>query len=326
MNFYQTLGVMESASADEIKKAYRTLAKKYHPDTNPNNKEAELKFKQVAEAYETLSDPHKKAQYDARLHGHSAGFSGNFEDVFNEWFSGLGSQLNLEVAINVPFLETRFNQQRDISFTRSTVCSACNGSGARIYNTTPCANCNGSGQFKQVAGFFTTVQTCSWCKGRGRQVLEACGHCRDGQVNETARVRVTIPAGIYSGQVLKINGEGHRIGKARGDLRIRVQVDADPRWIRREGPHIWSSVEVSYPKLVLGGTVVVDTIWGPETVVIPAKSKAGIDICLPNKGFPRLGAILPEERGNHLVTLDLKIPSELTLEHKELLQKLEALS
>jgi len=335
MNFYQTLGVADTASGDEIKRAYRSLAKKYHPDANPNNKDAELKFKQAAEAYEVLSDASKKAHYDAQLRGQAAGFSGgfggfdygtNFDNIVENLFADLQSPIHAEIAVNVPFLETRFPQQKEISYTRSVTCAACSGSGAKIFNSTACHSCNGNGQVKQSHGFFTAVQICHACKGRGRQILEVCPLCHSGQVNETAQVKITVPAGIYTGQVLKVAGEGHRVGKARGDLRIRILVDSDPRWDKREGPNVYSTAEVPYTKLVLGGSMVIETIWGPETINIPPRTKCGEAIALTNRGFPRLNGVRSDERGNHFVTFDLKMPTNITPEYQEMLKKLESLA
>jgi molecular chaperone DnaJ len=333
MNFYEILGVEQSSTEDEIKKRYKKLARQYHPDVNPNNPEAEAKFKEISAAYNILGDVDKRKKYDQELRQQNfagfpgfgfSGFSGYGGDPFDV-FRNLGGNLHLDAKIQIAFLDAKHLQTKSIKFTRKGPCKPCNGSGAKSYKQTACSLCRGRGSVTQILmGAFKTMQTCQACNGKGRQVAEPCNSCNNGLISETAELKVNIPAGIQHDQILRLAGEGNRSATARGDLRLRVEILPDPRW-RREGTHVHSSLEVDYPTLILGGNAEIDTIWGKEKINIPPKTKAGTKISLLRKGFPYVNNIHPSEKGTHFITLNLKIPNLNTPEHKNLLQGLKSL-
>ena len=332
MNLYNVLGVAQTAKADEIKRTYRTLVKKYHPDTNPDNPAAEQKFKQIAEAYEVLGDAQKRAAYDHTLLTSSfqgfdgfqgfqgfEGFGGVFSgfDVFNQ------SPLHIDLRIKLSFLDARDDHTQNIKYSRQQVCVTCKGTGAKSFAKF-CHYCKGHGKVAQNLGVIRTVQICHHCKGRGRQVKEACPKCQDGTVAESVEIALKIPAGVMSGQLLRVAKEGNRTEKGVGDLRVRVIADADPRW-ERKGAEVWSKCSLTYPIFVMGGQVEVETIWGKESVDIPPNSEVGATLVLYNKGFPRIDRMLPEERGHHNLYLALEIPKVDAKKHVNLLKQLEEL-
>jgi len=346
MTHYDVLGVSPDASASDIKRAYKQLAKKYHPDRNPDDPSAEQKFKKVSAAYEVLSDAQKRAVYDQKLRAPEGGprvhfdpFGGGF-DPFN--FGGLGGfeslfaqqaavkNLDVVVSLRLPFLDVRHPQRKIIQFKRNCLCKNCQGTGAKSFHTTDCLKCNGQGQVTKplMGGLYRAVQVCSACKGRGRRIKDNCNFCSNGLVKETAKIEVNIPAGISSNKTLRVNGEGHKTPEGDGNLCIKINVDLpgpnQPAWVR-EGDNVRLKTSVSYPRLILGGVVEVETIWGVEKVNIPPNTKVGQVMMLANKGFPRLGRLLPEERGVHYLEIDLKIPDDNSQQHKELLEKLDKL-
>jgi len=329
MNFYEILGVEQSASADEIKRKYKKLAKQYHPDANPNNPQAEDKFKEISSAYGVIGDADKRRSYDAELHQQSfGGFSGysNFGqgDPFDV-FRNLGGNLHLDAKIHIGFLEAKQWHSKSIKFTRKVLCNSCSGSGAKSYKKTACNLCRGRGTIIQILmGTFKTLQTCHACNGKGRQVAEVCGSCNDGSVSETVELKVNIPEGIQSGKILRLTGQGNRSAAGRGDLRLRVEIIPDARW-QREGSHVLSSLEVDYPTLIMGGEAEIETIWGKEKIKIPPRTKSGTRVSLLRKGFPNIGNIHPSEKGTHYVTLNLKIPDTSSPNHVKLLQELKNL-
>lgn len=329
MNFYNVLGVAQTAKADEIKRSYRNLVKQYHPDTNPNNPAAEQRFKQVAEAYEVLGDTQKRAAYDRSLAGGTfQGFQG-FEgfEGFGGLFSGFDpfnqSPLHIDLGIRLSFLDAKDSHTRNIKYSRQQVCTTCKGTGAKSFASF-CRYCKGQGRVAQSLGVVRTIQTCRHCKGRGRQVKEPCPKCQEGTVAESVEIALKIPAGVMSGQLLRVTKEGNRTEKGVGDLRVRVTTDADPRW-ERKGAEVWSRLSLTYPVFVMGGDVEVETIWGKELVKIPANSTVGSTLVLHNKGFPRIDRMLPEERGHHNFYLELEIPKVDVKKHVSLLKQLEDL-
>ena len=330
MDHYNTLGVESNATAEDIKKSYRKLAKKYHPDTNPNDPSAESNFKRVAEAYEVLSSAGGRAQYDQRLKGGPPFYGGGFGPPgFNpaDFFAGnfnpfSQSPLHLNLGIKIPFLDPKKDQVKTIKFSRNTTCEPCGGTGAKTFKPGKCYTCNGKGHIQQNMAVFSMMAVCPTCQGDGRLVDEVCKECSKGVVSEDATINVTIPAGIMPDQALRLSGQGNRSKDGVGDLQLRIMVGADPRWDRR-GADVLSKAYVSYPTLVKGGFVNVETIWGNERISIPEKTRSGTQIRLRNKGFPMLGNLMDTERGDHLLSVELLIPEELSKEHLQALSDLE---
>jgi len=341
MTHYETLGVNKKSSTDEIKSAYKKLAKKFHPDINPNNPSAEAKFKEISNAYNILSDENKRRQYDAELEGirinygpgiygqspFGADFFSNFNDLFDPFdlLQNRGQNINVIVKIRIGFLDAREQHVRSLRYNRKNICKICNGSGAKSFNG-KCVNCHGNGTLRSAAfGLFSHVQICSHCNGQGKQIREKCLNCQKGQVEESIEVNVTIPAGIMQGKNLRLIGEGHRITNGKGDLIIQVEIQEDPRW-ERHGAHVVSKLAVPYPTLVLGGEMELETIWGKEKINIMPGSKANSTIPLYGKGFPVLHGIMENERGVHNVILDLLVPRNVTNpRYLELLRELKKL-
>lgn len=336
MNYYEVLGVEESASVEDIKKAYKKLAKKWHPDANPNDPSAEQKFKEISAAHSTLSDPQKRADYDRSLRvppGFS-GFNGPFDNFGG--FSGGGfsspfdffshvempnNHLNVNAVMTLEFLDPKADIQRTVTFTRNSPCQLCQGTGIKTYGKMACGTCKGKGKVvKNLMGLLQAAQTCNRCRGKGLQPEFQC-QCADGQVPESVQVNVNVPAGIMEGKILRVAGEGHRSVDAKGDLLIKIRVKESPKF-QRKGANVYSSIQVPYPLLVLGGVIEVETIWGKEQFKIPPKTQAGTTQVLPNLGFPRLGRLLPDEKGAHYITFELLIPQTSSPEHTDLLQKL----
>jgi molecular chaperone DnaJ len=340
MSHYETLGVGESATADEVKRAYKKLAKKHHPDANPNDSSAEEKFKKISAAYAVIGDANKRAQYDneqkMRASGMPSGFGGfgGFSgfDPFSNFMGGTspfdllreaGKALNIQTALQINFLDAKESQVQPVKFHRRKPCAKCRGTGAKDYHATACPTCRGRGSVtRTLGGVLHTTQMCQTCKGKGKLVKTKCAHCKEGSNIETAEINVHIPAGIVTNKVLRLQGEGHRAADGKGDLLIKIIVASDSRWARN-GATVMSTTKVTYPTLVLGGDVEIETIWGKERVKIPPKTKSGSKLALHNKGFPRLGKILPDERGAHLLTVELDLPSDNSKQHRDLLKELQ---
>ena len=346
MTHYDTLGVAQGASEEEIRQAYKKLAKKFHPDRNPNNPQAEAKFKEIAAAYGELSDPTKRAQYDQALkYGSARSRSGpgwttvNF-DPFNPFGGGFfhGSGLDsvfrkkannnhITTSVRIGFLDAKAKHVRNIKYKRKISCKKCNGSGAKAYHAKPCASCGGAGVVTQkLMGVLHSQQRCSPCKGIGKLVKTACGACNSGFITENAEVSVNIPAGILDGKTLRVPGEGNHTNSGKGDLLISVNISPPapdgPNWTRN-GSNVILKMGVPYPTLVLGGEIEVPTIWGLEKVKIPPRTKVGETIMLPGKGFPRLGNMMSEERGVQHILVDLLVPDIHTSKHTQLLKELD---
>jgi len=335
VDYYQVLGVSKNASQDEIKKNYRKLAKQHHPDVNKDDAGSTAKFKQISQAYDVIGDPAKRQQYDLEQEGgFSAGaadFFSGFGDIFsghpfgNIIFTNLSNHLNIEMACRLDFFEPKVDSQKTIRFERNVPCKRCSGSGATSFKPGNCGVCRGTGQ-QQTRGLlaFAQISTCQHCRGLGRMPDQLCTSCSKGVVAETAQLSVTIPAGISSNKILRIPGEGHQTLRGKGDLRLLITVDPHLTF-EREGSHVVSRVEFTYPQLFKGATVEVSTIWGKEKLVIPPKIKPGTRLVLPNKGFPVPGRMMPEERGQHYIIVDLKYPDLRTEDHTQVLQQLQSL-
>lgn len=352
-DYYEVLGVDKNADDATLKKAYRALAKKYHPDMNPGDAEAEKKFKEASEAYAVLSDPEKKRQYDqfghAAFEGGAGGgyggfdFSGSdFTDIFGDLFGDLfgggrrssassngpmkGS--NVRTSVRITFEEAVFGCEKEIELTVKEECKTCKGSGAKA-GTTPetCPKCGGKGQvvFSQQSFFGTVrnVQTCPDCQGKGKVIKEKCPDCRGtGYIPMKKRFAVDIPAGIDNGQCKRLSGQGEPgvNGGSRGDVLVEVIVGRHPIFQRQE-MNIFSTVPVSFAVAALGGEIVIDTVDGKVIYEVKAGTQTDTRVRLKGKGVPSLRN--KDVRGDHYVTLVVQVPDKLSHEAKEFLKKFD---
>ena len=343
-DYYEILCVERHATQDEIKKAYRKIALKYHPDRNPDNKEAEEKFKEAAEAYEVLRDPEKRRLYD--MHGHAgvegAGFRGfnraddifsSFSDLFEDFFgfsAGHGGRRggpeagsDLRYDLTIEFAEAARGAEKEIDIVRLEECQKCKGTGAgEGSQEITCPTCNGAGQVVRTEGFFRVSSVCPRCSGQGTVLTEPCSKCSgQGRVQERRRVRVHIPAGVDTGSRLRLRGEGEagRRGGARGDLYIVLHVEPH-EFFQRRGNDILSSESISITQAALGCTITVPTIDGEEEIEVPPGTQNGDSVSLQGKGFPDLrgGAA-----GRQVVFFKVVVPDKLTERQKELLMEFE---
>ena len=352
-DYYEVLGVEKSADEAAIKKAYRALAKKYHPDMNPGDAEAEKKFKEASEAYAILSDPEKRRQYDQFGHAafdQSAGgggfggfdfsgadFSDIFGDIFGDFFggrrtardnSGPAKGSNIRTSVRITFEEAVFGTEKEIELTVKEECKTCHGSGAKP-GTTPqtCTKCGGKGQvvFTQQSFFGTVrnVQACPDCQGKGKVIKDKCTDCHGtGFVPMKKRFAVSIPAGIDNGQCKRLSGQGEPgvNGGPRGDVLVEVIVGRHPIFQRQE-TNIFSTVPVSFAVAALGGDVVIDTVDGKVIYEVKAGTQTDTRVRLKGKGVPSLRN--KDVRGDHYVTLVVQVPDKLSKEAKDLLKKFD---
>ncbi len=354
-DYYEVLGVDKNADDAALKKAYRALAKKYHPDMNPGDKEAEKKFKEASEAYAVLSDPEKRRQYDQFGHaafdggaGGAGGFGGfdfngaDFGDIFGDIFGDLfggrrGSAgarsdpmkgANLRTSVRITFEEAVFGTEKEIELTVKEECKTCHGTGAKP-GTSPetCPKCGGKGQvvFTQQSFFGTVrnVQACPDCGGTGKIIKEKCTDCHgSGFVPMKKRFAVTIPAGIDNGQCKRLAGQGEPgiNGGPRGDVLVEVIVGQHPIF-QRQDTNIYSTVPVSFAVAALGGEVVIDTVDGKVIYDVKAGTQTDTRVRLKGKGVPSLRN--KDLRGDHYVTLVVQTPEHLSAEAKELLRKFD---
>ncbi len=352
-DYYEVLGVDRGADDASIKKAYRQLAKKYHPDMNPGDAEAEKKFKEASEAYAVLSDPEKRKQYDqfghAAFEGGGAGgfggfdfsgadFSDIFGDIFGDFFGG-GSRggrtsngpmrgANLRTSVRISFSDAIFGVEKELDLNLKDICKTCNGSGAKP-GTSPetCHRCGGRGQIvtrhNSVFGTIQNTQVCPDCGGTGKTIKDKCPDCGgSGYISGRKKIQVSIPAGIDNGQSVRIRDKGEPgvNGGPRGDLLVEVVVDRHPIF-QRQDMNIYSTVPVSFAVAALGGEVLIDTVDGKVAYDVKAGTQTDTRVRLRGKGVPSLRN--KEIRGDHYVTLVVQVPERLSNEAKELLRQFD---
>jgi molecular chaperone DnaJ len=354
-DYYEVLGVEKNASTDEIKKAYRVLAKKYHPDMHPGDKAAEEKFKEASEAYAVLSDADKRSKYDQ--FGHAAfdqggGGAGGFDfssmgdmgdifgDIFGDLFGGGGRRgrssnsngpmrgSDLRTGVRITFEEAVFGCEKELDLNLKDECPSCHGSGAKAGTTSQtCTKCGGSGQVvytqQSFFGMVRNVQTCPDCRGTGKIIKEKCPNCYgSGFISSKKHIIVPIPAGIDDGQSVRIRGKGEpgSNGGERGDLLVEVSVTNHPIF-QRQGTDIYSAAPLPFTTAALGGDVRITTVDGDVLYTVKPGTQTDTKVRLRGKGVPSLRN--KDIRGDHYVTLVVQVPSKLTAEQKELIQKLD---
>jgi molecular chaperone DnaJ len=348
-DYYEVLGVARGASEDEIKKAFRKLAMKYHPDKNPDNKEAEAKFKEINEAYEVLSDSEKRNLYDQFGHagvnqntggyGGAGGFGdfGGFEDILNEMFgggfggfrssgrrSGPAKGADLRVDLTLTFVEAAFGVEKTIEFYRTEECHTCGGTGAEAgSNVSTCAQCGGSGEVKyaqrSLFGETISVRPCSACGGSGKTIDKPCHTCKGkGKVKKKRTIDIKIPAGVSGGNQMTLRDEGDLGSKGgpRGDVYVVLKV-LNHDLFKRDGNDIFCDIEITYTQAVLGDEIIVPTLDGKVSYKIPEGTPSGKTFRLKGKGVPVLNGY---GRGDQYVRVIVKIPSKLNEKQREALK------
>ena len=351
-DYYEVLGVSKSASDSELQSAYRKLAKKYHPDTNPGDKEAEAKFKEASEAYSVLSDPDKRRQYDqfghAAFEGGAGGGAGGFDfngmdmgdifgDIFGDFFGGGRSRAqnngpmkgqNLHHTIRITFEEACFGTEKELDLPLQDECESCHGTGAKA-GTTPetCSKCGGKGQVvytqQSLFGMVRNVQTCPDCRGTGKIIRDKCPDCHgSGYITRKRKISVTVPAGIDNGQSIRIREKGDPgvNGGPRGDLLVEVAVSRHPIF-QRQGIDIYSSAPITFAQAALGGDVRIKTVDGEVEYTVKPGTQTDTRIRLRGKGVPSLRN--KSIRGDQYVTLVVQVPTKMNGEQKELLKKFD---
>lgn len=347
-DYYEVLGVSKSASSDDIRKAYRKMAMQYHPDRNPDDKSAEEKFKEAAEAYEVLNDADKRARYDRYGHagvdpnmgggGFGGGMTmddifGQFGDIFGEGFFGGGRQQrgergsNLRIKVSLSLEEIAKGVAKKIKVRKQVSCSQCNGSGAKdAGSVSTCSTCRGAGVVRQVRSTFMgqvqTTTTCPSCQGSGQTVTANCSKCRgDGRVYEEETIEIEIPAGVEEGMQLSMRGKGNagRMGGSAGDLFITIE-EKPHTFLQRDGMNLVHDLYLNFADAAIGASVEVPTLEGKVKIKIPAGTQAGKILRLKDKGLPSVQN--KHSRGDQLIHVNVWTPKKLTDEERRLLEKL----
>jgi molecular chaperone DnaJ len=350
-NLYEVLGVAKNASQDEIKKAYRKLARQHHPDRNPGDESAEAKFKEVQTAYDVLSDPEKRKQYDAFGNGRGPGAGGSggvpfdfnladfdLSDILGGVFGGRGGRTttrrpqpqrgaDLEAVVNLSFEDSLKGVQTQIPVEVETACRECGGSGAQP-GTAPviCPECNGRGVKAESQGLFALSQPCPRCRGNGTVIEKPCGRCRGtGRERRTRRYSVKIPAGVKDGTRIRLKGKGEAgiNGGPPGDLHVVTHVAPSPLYHRRGEADLVVDVPVGFPTAALGGTVEAPTPDGPVSLKIPAGSEDGKLLRIKGRGAPKLKG---GGKGDVLARVKIQVPRKLSKRARELLEELQKVS
>ncbi len=354
-DYYEVLGVEKNASADEIKKAYRKSAMKYHPDRNPGDKEAEEKFKELGEAYEVLSNDDKRARYDqfgfAGVDPNygggqgGAGFGGfgdfgDLGDIFGSFFGGGFGGGSRQASRNAPrrgesvgarleltFEEAAFGTEKEINIQRIENCAACNGSGSADGVIETCSTCRGSGQVRTTQNFMgmamQSTAVCPQCNGRGKLIKTPCSTCKGkAKVRKSKRILVKVPAGVDAGQQVRVRNEGcvGTNGGPNGDVLVEIYIKRHPIF-QRSGTDVFCEVPISFTQAALGGEIQVPTLDGKISYNLPEGTQTGKEFILSDKGIPYVND--PRRRGRHHFTVVVETPTRLTREQKDLLRQLE---
>ena len=342
LDYYEVLGVARDAETDAIKRAYRKLALKYHPDHNPGDAEAERKFKEAAEAYDVLRDPEKRARYDrfgrAGVQGGAGGFGStedifaHFSDIFGDLFGFSATArgprptvgADLRYNLNISFAQAAKGDEITLSLPKHVVCAECRGSGAAPGSKAEtCRHCGGSGQVRRTQGFFQIAMPCPVCHGSGRVIVKPCPRCKgEGVVTDTRELVVRVPAGVDTGTRLRVRGEGEpgEHGGPPGDLYVVLTVEADKRW-RREGQDLLYTQEIGFVEAALGHRVDVPGLDGPLPLEIPRGVQSGTLLRLAGEGMPYPGR---QARGDLLVEVRVLTPTRLSKEQEDLLRQFAA--
>ena len=341
-DYYEVLGVSRNATQDELKKAYRKLAMKYHPDHNPGDAAAEQKFKEAAEAYDVLRDENKRARYDrfgfAGVQGGGGGFSNaddifsHFGDIFGDLFgfsshtSGSRAQSGADLRYNltISFAQAAKGDKVTLSLPKHVTCSECDGSGAAPgTKAETCRQCNGTGQVRRNQGFFQIAMPCPICHGQGKVIIRPCPRCKgEGVVIDTRKLEVHIPPGVDTGMRLRVRGEGEpgTHGGPPGDLYVMITVEEDRRW-ERHGADLLCTLEVSFVQAALGYKTEVPGLNGPVSLEVPKGVQGGTILRLQGEGLPYTGR---ETHGDLLVQVKVLTPTNLSSKQEELLREFEA--
>jgi len=350
-DYYEVLGVDRNASDTDIKKAYRMLAKKYHPDVNPGDKDAEAKFKEINEAYGVLSDPQKRQQYDRYGHDglNGTGFDGfgnfgfGFDDIFESFFGGSpfgrsttrqnrgprrGTDLNYTLEID--FKDAVFGARKEFRITRLQTCSSCGGTGAKPGSSPQtCRHCNGTGQIRHVQstpfGQMVNMRTCDVCKGEGTIISNPCEQCHgSGRVQKSSTINIDIPAGIDNGQTISLRGEGESgiKGGPPGDLYVSIRVKEHPIF-KREGYDVICELPITITQAALGAEIEIPTLEGKMKYEIPEGTQTGTVFRIRNKGIKHLRS---NSKGDLFVRVNVEIPTKLSAKQKEILRQFAEVS
>jgi molecular chaperone DnaJ len=340
-DFYEVLGIARDAAPEDIKKAYRQMALKFHPDRNPGDKDAEKKFREAAEAYDVLSDPEKRQRYDR--YGHTglegaafhdfrsaddimSAFSdifggGLFGDLFGERRRGPRPGPDLLMKLEIELIEAARGTTRTIELSRQEFCSECGGAGARKGTSpTTCNYCGGRGQIVQARGFFQVATTCPACGGEGMRITDPCPHCRGaGRTPHQVKLQVDVPPGVESGMWLQLRNQGELgdMGAPRGNLRIQVVVKKHP-FFERQRNDLYCQVPISFAQAALGADTEVPTLEGPERLHVPRGTQSGEILRIKGRGMPDISG---RGRGDELVEVVVETPRHLTPRQEELLRE-----